>query len=572
MPKKTKSIINPVKAGEPVKRKFQASFNGFFLESRSGLSHHRAGPIKLPGKELAVFVELILNAGKLVTKEELVQNVWLGFPASDSSIARCISSIKSQLKKASPGADGLIQMVYGQGYKFVGEVTSSASFLCEESISTLINTSSDFILFKDGHGRWLEANHVTIQAFDLEQINWQGKTDLELADLLPEPYRAVLDSCTCSDAAAWDAKLPSKLLETVHMPDGSNRYFDVIKTPLFHVDGRRHLLVVLGHDVTELLNSMEQQRLAEQALEKSHEAVMITDLNGNIISINKAFTTITGYTNEEVLGKQPRMLTSERRDPDFYQTIWQQIASEGAWRGEITDTHKSGDLINIWLDISSVHDRNGQLSNYIAIFSELTTGNSLEKRFEFLAFHDPLTQLPNRLLLHDRFKQALANASRVGAMVAVLFLDLDKFKQVNDNLGHNAGDQLLKLVGQRLQQAVRDVDTISRIGGDEFVVLLTELHTTDTAALIAEKILAALRESFVVGKQHLSTSTSIGIAMYPHDGHELDALLHIADEAMYQAKNSGRNTFRFYTEPLTTQATDEHTEQFKSVDRIAQQE
>lgn len=529
-----------------MKRKFQASFNGFHVDSHSGIRHNRAGEIKLQAKELAVLVELILNAGKLVTKEDLMRSVWGGSPVSDSSIARCISAIKSQLKEADPGSDTLIKMVYGEGYRFIGDVTSSASFLCEKSFSILINTSPDFILFKDSGGRWLAANRVALQTFDIEGINWQGKTDLELADLLPPSYRPALEACVCSDEAAWNQKAPSRLVETVHLADGSKRHFDVMKSPLFHEDGSRNLLIIFGHDVTDLLRLMERQRLSEQVLANSREAVMITDTNNNIVSVNRAFSTVTGYTEEEVLGKNPSILASDRHDRDFYHALWHQLTVEGVWRGEIWDKRKNGEVYPKWLDISAVHDRNGTLSNYIAIFSDLTERRNTESQIEFLAYHDPLTRLPNRLLLEDRFKQILASAMRENTKLAVLFLDIDKFKQVNDTLGHAAGDQLLQMVAQRLQQSVREVDTVSRIGGDEFVVLLTDLPTIDTVTHIAGKILAQLSKPFAIEKTEITSSLSIGIALYPDDGQDLDTLLRMADASMYHAKNCGRNTYRFF--------------------------
>ncbi len=531
-----------------MKRKFQASFNGFHVDSHSGVQHHRAGEIKLQAKELSVLVELILNAGKLVTKEDLIQSVWGGFSASDSSIARCVSEIKSQLKKADPGADTLIKMVYGKGYKFVGDVTSSSTFLCEESFTTLINASPDFILFKDGAGRWLAANHAALQSFDMEGLNWQGKTDLELADSLPPAYHAIFEACVSSDTAAWENKSPSRSFESIPLSDGSKRDFDVVKSPLFHKDGSRNLLVIFVHDVTDLLRSIEQQRLSEQVLANSREAVVITDTDNNIISVNRAFATVTGYTEQEVVGKNPGLFSSVHHDEAFYLAMRHQLSANGVWRGEIWAKKKNGEIHLKWLDISAVHDRNGNLSNYIAIFSDLAERGAIDDKIEFLAYHDALTRLPNRLLLHDRFRQAIACAARENAMVAVLFLDLDKFKQVNDTLGHDAGDQLLQMVSKRLEQSVRETDTVSRIGGDEFVVLLTDLRTVNTISLIAEKILAELSEPFGIGKVEVLSSISIGIALYPDNGQELDTLLRMADVSMYHAKNCGRNTYRFFTE------------------------
>lgn len=530
-----------------MKRKFQASFHGFHIDSSAGVRHQNAGNIKLQAKELAVLVELILNAGKLVTKENLIQSVWGNTSVSDSSIARCISDIKSRLKAADPGSDTLIKMVYGQGYKFVGEVISSASFLCEESFSVLINTSPDFILFKDGDGRWLEANHTALQTFELQEKNWRGKTDMELADMLPPSYRAIFEYCINSDALAWEQKTPARTVETIASAEGGIRHFDVVKSPLFHKDGSRNLLIIFGHDVTDLLALVERQRLSEQVLANSREAVMITDTRNRIVSVNRTFSATTGYDEKEVIGKTPSILASGLHDKGFYHAMWHQLNDEGIWRGEIWDKRKNGEIYPKWLDISAVHDRNGKLSNYIAIFSDLTGHKNVDSQVEFLAYHDMLTRLPNRLLLNDRFGQALAAAIRENTKLAVFFLDIDKFKQVNDTLGHETGDQLLQMVAQRLQQAVREVDTVSRIGGDEFVVLLTDLRSTQTVTHVAEKILAQLSLPFTIGENKITSSLSIGIALYPDDGQDMDTLLRMADTSMYHAKNCGRNTYRFFS-------------------------
>lgn len=541
-----------------MKRKFQASFNGFHVDSHSGVRHHKTGEIRLQNKELAVLVHLVLNAGRLVTKDDLIQSVWGGSPTSDSSIARCISEIKSQLKAADSNADTLIKMVYGKGYKFVGEVISSASFMCEESFSILINTSPDFILFKDGDGRWLEANRVALNTFELTDKEWRGKNNAEIAQLLPSDYRLTLDACTASDTQAWEQQTPNRLLETVKLADGSSRHFDVLKSPLFNKDGSRSLLIIFGHDVTDLLRLMEQQKLNEQVLANSREAVMITDTNNRIVSANRAFYTLTGYTEEEVIGKTPSLFSSGRHDRNFYESMWQQLKSEGVWRGEISNTKKNGETYAKWLDISAVHDRRGMLSNYIAIFSDLTARTEVQHQIEFLAYHDALTKLPNRVLLQDRYKQAHAAAMRENTMLAVLFLDLDKFKQLNDTQGHEAGDQLLRLIAQRLTKSVREVDTVSRIGGDEFVILLTDLRNTQTVSSIAEKILSELSLPYSTGKVEVDSSISIGIALFPNDGQDLETLLRMSDTSMYHAKNCGGNTYRFFTTQMNLAG---HTDQ-----------
>ncbi len=530
-----------------MKRKFQASFHGFQIDSISGLTHDKTGDIPLPAKELAVLVELVVNAGKLVTKEQLVKAVWGDYSASDSSIARCISAIKTQLKKAEPNSGTLIRMVYGKGYKFTGAVSTSSAFLCEESFATLIDASPDCIIFKNGEGRWLAANRTALDTFGLNNTEWQGKTDMELAGIMPITYRSSFEACTHSDALAWQQKLPSRHFETVCLNDGSKRIFDTVKSPLYNKDGSRNLLVVFGHDVTEILNAVESRRVTEQVLANSNEAILITDTNNKIVSINRAFSELTGYSEEEVLGKNPSILTSAHHDAAFFHDMWLLLSTEGKWQGEIYNRKKSGEVYRQILNISTVNSRDGIVSNYIANYSYPETLNKVNEEIGFLAYHDPLTRLPNRLLLLDRFNHAIASAQREGSLIAIFFIDLDKFKYVNDTLGHEAGDHLLTSVAQRLEQCVRKADTVSRYGGDEFVVLLTDIHTEESIVQVAQKIVDEMAKPVAIGTIQIATRVSVGIAVYPNDGHEINALLRMADVSMYRAKNAGRSNFRFFS-------------------------
>ncbi len=530
-----------------MKRKFQASFHGFQIDSISGLKHDKVGDIPMPAKELAVLVELVINAGKLVTKEHLVKAAWGNYSASDSSIARCISAIKSQLKKADLDSGRLIRMVYGKGYKFTGEVSTSAAFLSEKSFTTLIDASPDCIIFKDGDGRWLAANRTALNTLSLHKIEWQGKTDGELAGIMPITNRSSFEACTHSDALAWQQKLPSRHFETLYASNGSKRTFDTVKSPIYNTDGSRSLLVIFGHDVTELLQAVESQRVSEQILANSNDCVLITDSDNKIISVNRAFSQLTGYSEDELLGKNPNMLSSTHHDPEFFRDMWLLLNTEGKWQGEIYNRKKTGDVYRQILNISRVNTRDGLVSNYIANYSYPETSKKIDAEIEFLAYHDPLTRLPNRLLLLDRFNHAIASAQREGSLIAVLFIDLDKFTHINDTLGHEAGDSLLTSVAQRLEQCVSKADTVSRIGGDKFVILLTGIHTKESIAQVAQKIVDEMAKPVTLGSIHISTPVSVGIAIYPNDEHEINALLRMADVSMYRVKNAGRSNFRFFS-------------------------
>ena len=534
---------------------FQASFNGFYINSITGLRHDRAGEVKLQPKELKVLVTLVRNPGQLVTRDVLLKSVWGSYEISDSSLGRCISKIKSGLNKAKPGSASLIKTKYGEGYSFTGYISSSLCYLSEDCFNTLVDLSPDFIALKDELGRWVAANVHARNVLNLEGKNWLGKTDLQIAEMLSPANRPLLKKCALSDEKTWRDKSPSDpIIEVIVQSDGSKRYFEVVKSPHFHLDGNRKSMVVFGHDVTKSIAERNSVKLANHVLENSHEAVLITDANNNIVSVNRAYTDISGYTLEDVVGKNPRINSSGLHDSAFYRSMWHQISTEGVWRGEILDKKKNGEIYPKWLDISAVHDTDGNLTNYIGIFSDLTEKKNNEEKIRFLAFHDPLTKLPNRLLLRDRFDQAIAIADRENKELAFLFIDIDKFKQVNDSLGHLFGDQLLLLVADRLSLSVRDTDTVARFGGDEFVILLTCMQADSAVSNIAEKILKDLSSPFLIGSVELNSSSSIGIAMYPDDGKDFDTLLKMADTAMYQSKNGGKNTYRFFTEKMNIEA------------------
>ena len=293
----------------------------------------------------------------------------------------------------------------------------------------------------------------------------------------------------------------------------------------------------------------ERSRLAAVMFEQSCEGIVVTDADSNIILVNPAFTTITGFDEPDVLGRNPRMLSAGRHDAEFYRQMWAAINSAGYWHGEIWNRRKDGGIYAEWLSITRVADESGQVQNYVSIFSDITERKRADERIQRLAHHDPLTGLPNRALLIDRAMQALSLAQRNAAAVAVLYMDLDRFKQINDTLGHRIGDQLLVVVATRLLSAVRDYDTVSRQGGDEFVLVLPGT-AAEGAARVAEKVRCLIAEPMTIEGHEMAVTTSIGIAMFPDDGRDFDTLLRAADLAMYRAKQEGRNGYRFHTAQL----------------------
>ncbi|MCK9283197.1 MAG: EAL domain-containing protein [Rhodocyclaceae bacterium] len=305
------------------------------------------------------------------------------------------------------------------------------------------------------------------------------------------------------------------------------------------------LVVVTIRDVTADWEADEQLQLAEQVFEYSPEAILVTDGDGRILRVNPAFTLISGYLPEEAIGKTPRILRSDRHDAAFYDEMWRCLKEEGHWHGEIWDQRKSGEIYPKWLCINRVRRPQGGTC-YVALFADISERKAHEERIDYLARHDALTGLSNRRQLEERMDRLAASGRRGDQGTALLLIDLDRFKQVNDSLGHQVGDQLLVEVARRLNGCVRASDMVARLGGDEFVVVLDRVSDHRDVALVAEKIRESVARPVDVGQHRLHTSPSIGISLYPWDGGDLKGLLQAADIAMYQVKAAGRNAWMFF--------------------------
>ena len=306
----------------------------------------------------------------------------------------------------------------------------------------------------------------------------------------------------------------------------------------------RKLIYSLGVGFTRDLGLIS--KLADKIFEHASEGVMISDPAANIINVNKAFTQVTGYSREEVVGKSPSLLNSGRQDAGFYRIMWQSLHETGHWQGEIWNRRKNGEVYLEWLSITAIMDNLGHTTHYVAIFSDITTIKANEERLHHLAYYDALTELPNRILFNDRLNQAMARADRSKQMVAVLLLDLDRFKIINDTLGHMAGDTLLIDVARRVDDCMRESDTVARLGGDEFIVALPDMDNFNHASLVAQKIIDVLARPFTLENQEVFITTSIGISFYPSSGNNAEMLVKAADIAMYHAKEQGRNNYQFY--------------------------
>ena len=310
----------------------------------------------------------------------------------------------------------------------------------------------------------------------------------------------------------------------------------------------------LQKEIAERKRTEEALSQAAAVFENTTEGAMVTDTKHRILAVNKAFTEITGYEQDEVVSKTPQVLRSGKHDEPFYAAISASIAKTGRWRGEVWNRRKNGEIFPVWLNISTVVDNRGQVTHYVSVFSDITPIKESQAQLERLAHHDALTGLPNRLLFHARLEHALERARREGSLVAILCFDLDHFKNINDSLGHPAGDRLLQVVTERLLDTVRKEDTVARFGGDEFTVLLEELQEPKGAGIVAEKALNVLAEPFDLDGHEAYVSGSVGISLFPDDGRDVTTLLKNADSALYRAKEHGGSSYHFYTKDLTTAA------------------
>ena len=305
-------------------------------------------------------------------------------------------------------------------------------------------------------------------------------------------------------------------------------------------------------DITARRQAEEQLRLSAAVFESTRDGVVITDTAPRILAINRAYSEITGYTEEEARGRNPSILQSGRHDRPFYQALWASILQTGHWRGELWNRRKNGEIYSQSTTISAVRNDSGKVTNYVGIFTDISQLKQTEARLEHLAHYDPLTDLPNRLLLQSRMEHALESAHRHGQQVALLLIDLDRFKDVNDSLGHLAGDELLQQVVERMRQRLRQEDTLARLGGDEFGVLLERLAHPRDAGRLAQELIDSLTQLFRLDSgAEVSISASIGISLYPNHGATSGELTQHADAALYLAKGQGRHTYRYYTEALT---------------------
>jgi diguanylate cyclase (GGDEF)-like protein/PAS domain S-box-containing protein len=387
------------------------------------------------------------------------------------------------------------------------------------------------VFLEDAQGRFSFANRAFLQTADRETLT--GLSVAEICSGLGLAHRG----------AAPDARFNWQIQR-----DGRALAYLCFEFPLCDGAGKPQGRGVVATDITEQLAAEEQLRLAQQVFDNASEGILMTDAQARIIAVNPAFTKITGYQADEAIGKVSRMFWGDHRADEVVQEIGSHLERDGFWRGEMLDRRKGGEFYPAWLSITGVHNRVGTLTHYVGVFSDFTARKAAESRLQFMAERDALTQLFNRSAFHQKMEAAVNNAGT--HELALLFIDLDRFKHINDTLGHAIGDELLQVISLRLRHGLKQDDTIGRLGGDEFTVLIENPPSQKMLAEIAERIALELSRPCVVCGHELAVTCSIGIGRYPQDGRTASDLMRAADVAMYRAKEIGKNTYQFYANEM----------------------
>lgn len=511
-------------------QRFNAPAAALFSIAQSGIGQH-FGSLRLPigMKSFSEKIEDALKQNKVIES---------AIPSQERHYLLHIAPYETAISEIR-GA--IVTLVDDTDRRAIEEEISSS----REKLLSIMNNSTSIIVLKDIAGRYEFVNQQFENTFNIQAKDILGKTDNEFLS------RAVADDFRVKELEVIRKLQPVETEDHIHF-NNQDIYMLSIRFPLIGTDSLPYGICTQSSDITTRVKAESQLRLAARVFDRSSEGIIVTDQKKQVLTVNEAFTKITGYSPEEVIGKQPSFLTSSLQDSAFIESLWNNIESQGWWQGEILNRRKSGDIYPEWLTVNAIHDHSGETSNYVAIFSDITIVKESQQRVEFLATHDPLTELPNRLLFLDRIKQAIARGDRGDYLFAILFIDLDDFKIVNDSLGHAAGDRLLKEVAKLMRSLVRAVDTVARFGGDEFALLI-ENTTVNEIESAARRLCAAIGRATFLGEQMVHVGASVGIAVFPEDSKDAEVLMKHADTAMYEAKAKGKNAYQFFTQSMMEQ-------------------
>ena len=410
----------------------------------------------------------------------------------------------------------------------------------ENHLRTILNSEPECVKLIARDGSLIDINPAGLAMIDASSI--EDVKAANVIDLLLPQYR---EAFRCLIQQVFEGK-PGSLEFEMHGLMGRNRWMDTHATPMRDSAGEVIAFLGVSRDITTRKKAEEDLQLAARVFSEAHEGILITDAGAKIINVNPTFSEITGYSREEVIGKNPRILQSGKHNTEFYQDMWHALTKNRHWRGEIWNKRKNGELYAELLTMSALCNEQGEVINYIGLFSDISPFKQQQQMLELLAHYDPLTQLPNRILFGDRLLQAIAHSKREKSLLAICFLDLDGFKPVNDQLGHEVGDKVLIEVARRLKASLREEDTVSRHGGDEFVLLLGDLHSIEECTQTLTRIHKSIVEPYAIDEHIANISVSSGITIYPLDNSDPDTLLRHADHAMYQAKLTGKNCYHLF--------------------------
>ncbi|NMG74740.1 EAL domain-containing protein [Aromatoleum diolicum] len=412
----------------------------------------------------------------------------------------------------------------------------------EALLSTMLDQSASVVFLKDMAGHYEFVNRCFEQTFGVRSADILGRTDAQIfnADLAQTLRRRELEAI--AKAASCESVDELTL-------DGRSVWLAAVRFPIRDGSGEITSICTQANEIAQADEARSALRSTTAAVDPAGEGVLVTDANGHIVTVNAAFTRITGYAVDEVIGKPPRILKSGLHAKEFYQRMWRSLIDHGRWQGEIQNRRKNGDIYPEWLTIYSIKSADGAIQNFIAIFGDASAIKASQQHVEFMRIHDPLTGLPNRSLLMERLKECVDEAARLKDPLAVMLIGLDNFRDINDSLGHDLGDRLLQHITDRLRRCICDAHTIARLGGDEFAVVMRGA-TSEELHRFAANTLDYLSASFCLGGQERFITTSLGISLYPADGDSGAILLRNADTAMHAAKAGGRNRYQFFAEDM----------------------